>query len=114
MKKLAPSRPNPHADEGDDNDSEGDQDLVNLQAGPSTYHPSHPRSGAVHHVHPAPILPTDHGLPPLNAIMVSTLSSTDLSTVSNTTAAIQQITEEVSQFIQGSMHSQEHVSPWLS
>ena len=59
MKRLAPSRPKPYADDGDDDDSEGDQDL------------------AVHH--PAPILPTDHGLAPLNETMVSTLSSiTDL------------------------------------
>ena len=46
--------------------------------------------------------------------MVSTLSSiTDLSTVSNTTTTIQQISDEVSRFIQGSMHSQEHVSTWI-
>ena len=47
--------------------------------------------------------------PPGIETMVSTLSSiTDLSTVSNTTTTIQQISDEVSRFIQGSMHSMSH------
>ena len=86
VKKLVPSKPKPHANEGDDDESEGDQDLVNPQAGPSTYHhPQPPRRGEAHQTHPAPILPVDHGLVPLNETMVST--------------QIQQISSEVTPFI---------------
>ena len=73
-----------------------------------------PIRGAATHTHPEPVLPTAHGLASLNESMESTLSSiTDLSSVSNTTATTQQIATEVSQYIQGSMHCQQHISHWL-
>ena len=60
---------------------------------------------------PGTVLSTIHGLASVNESMVTSLSSiTNLSVVSNTTATNIQIATEVSGYIQGALHCQQHVS----
>ena len=96
-------------------DHHGDDGLrPEAQAGPSV--PLTPALGADTEVNtdPDPVLSTLHGLASVNESMVTSLSSiTNLSAISNTTATNIQIATEVSRYIHGALHCQQHISQWL-
>ena len=117
-KRVAKSKPHPLATEEDDDDNieliehQGeDSTQPEFQAGPST--PTVPTLDVdtEFQADPGPVLPTVHGLASVNESMVTSLSSiTNLSEVSNTTATNIEIATEVSGYIQGALHCQQHIS----